>query len=105
MSSVHLINLTVLQAVEKALKAARIKQDADRSATHNLRELCLDLNGIDTAKVDELVRICVRSEAMRYPDCHKFPKIPHEVYKGQSERALLLANDILKCIQRYMSSI
>ena len=95
--------LTSLQAVEKALKAARIKMDADYCNTHNLRELYQNLNGIDVAKVDELVRLCVRSEAMRYPDCHHFPSIPHDVYRDRSEKVVSLAAGILASIKRCMS--
>jgi HEPN domain-containing protein len=84
------------QAVEKALKAARFMTDADRAHTHDLIELCQDVNGIDVAKVRELVRLCVRSEAMRYPDCHSFPKIPHDVYQERAEAVLRLADEILQ---------
>jgi HEPN domain-containing protein len=91
-----LIFLLIPQAVEKALKAARFTVDADRTHTHDLIELCQGVDGIDVTKVNELVRLCVRSEAMRYPDCHSFPRIPHDVYQERAETVLRLADEILQ---------
>jgi HEPN domain-containing protein len=89
------------QAVEKALKAMHYSIDCNRNLTHDLESLSQSLgNNRLHSKVSELSKLLVRSEAMRYPDCHNYPRIPHDVYSGRVETAVRLASEIVDCVER-----
>ena len=87
----------LLQAAEKALKAAQYTIDADKTSVHNLVQNC---DGLNDSQLTDLARdlecLVVGSARMRYPDQVSFPKIPNEVYSAQmAEQALQLSENIL----------
>ena len=98
----------LIQAAEKALKAARFAVDANlHSHDHNLRYMASGLEDEqleDTAH--EIECLLGGSTNMRYPDRLSFPKIPNDVYNAdKAKQAYLLAEQIVqKCNEDFIDT-
>jgi len=87
----------VLQAAEKALKAAQYSVDAHKNNIHNLvqNSRALDDSQLTTLS-SQLESSLGDSTRMRYPDQVCFPRIPNDVYsRDMAQEALGLARSIL----------
>lgn len=98
-------NVSLLQAAEKALKAAQYTIDADKTNVHNLGQNC---NGLNDSELTELAcqleNLVGDSTRMRYPDRVHFPQIPNDVYSDQTAlQALQLAKKIVERVQYRIS--
>ena len=87
----------ILQAAEKALKAAQYSVDAYKTNVHNLVQNSLALGDSNlTSLSSQLETRLGDSTRMRYPDQVCFPKIPNDVYSREMAcNAVELATMIL----------
>ena len=87
----------MLQAVEKALKAAQYSVDAHKTNVHNLVQNSLTLGDSQlTTLSSQLEDRLGDSTRMRYPDQVCFPRIPNDVYSlDKAQDALGLAKSVL----------
>ena len=87
----------MLQAAEKALKAAQYSVDAHKTNIHNLVQNSLTLDDSQlTTLSSQLENHLGDSTRMRYPDQVCFPRIPNDVYsRDMAQEALGLARRIL----------
>ena len=94
---IHSSWFVLLQAAEKALKAAQYTIDANKTFVHNLVQNCNDLNDSElTNLARHLERLVGGSTRMRYPDQVSAPKIPNEVYSAEmAQQALQLSQNIV----------
>lgn len=87
----------MLQAAEKALKAAQYSVNAHKTNIHNLVQNSLTLDDSQLTTLSSQLESCLGdSTRMRYPDQVCFPRIPHDVYsRDMAQEALGLARSIL----------
>ena len=97
MESFELEWLFLLQAAEKALKAAQYSVDAHKTNIHNLVLNSQTLNDSQlTTLSSQLENRLGDSTRMRYPDQVSFPRIPNDVYsQDMAQAALGVARSIL----------
>ena len=98
-------NVSLLQAAEKALKAAQYTIDANKTSVHNLATNCIGLNDSELTELAcQLQNLVGDSTRMRYPDRMHFPQIPNDVYSDQTaQQALQLAKKIVERVQYRIS--
>ena len=87
----------IIQAAEKALKAAQYADDAFKTRVHNLTRNAERLGDSQTTKFAQQLEVrVVDSTRMRYPDQVCYPQIPNDVYTDTMAREVLdLASSIL----------
>ena len=87
----------MLQAAEKALKAAQYLVDAHKTNIHNLVQNSLTLDDSQlTTLSSQLESRLGDSTRMRYPDQVCFPRIPNDVYSNDmAQEAVGLARSIV----------
>lgn len=99
--------LTILKAVEKALKALLYQKDADLvMRTHNLLMLASRFgNSVLTSLVQKFEEITGSYEAMRYPDVTQ-GSIPSDIYtKEQASRAYTIAEEVLVFVKEELETL
>lgn len=88
-----------------------------RIRTHELPEMCTSLQrasgdikhgkslGELTMKVTDLAGCCISSEALRYPDIHRYPSIPNDVYGQRADYVMQLTQEILQIIKSFILTL
>ena len=101
MESCELEWLFLLQAAEKALKAAQYSVDAHKTNIHNLVQNSLILDDSQLTRLSsQLENHLGDSTRMRYPDQVWSPQIPNDVYSQEmAHDALELARSILDLVR------
>ena len=91
----------MLQAAEKALKAAQYSVDVHKTNVHDLVQNALKLDDSQlTTLSSQLENYLGDSTRMRYPDQVCFPRIPNDVYsQDMAQEALGLARKILQKVR------
>ena len=104
-NSLHGISL-IIQAAEKALKAAQYADDAFKTRVHNLTRNAQVLGDSQTTEfAQQLEARVVDSTRMRYPDQVCYPQIPNDVYTDTMAREVLdLANSILDRVRNKLGT-
>lgn len=90
----------ILQAAEKALKAAQYFDDANRvSFSHSLITDASKKNPKLKRAAEELEILVVDYNRMRYPRTKDFPNGPSDIYsEGDAKKAIELATTILETV-------
>ena len=94
----------VIQAAEKALKAAQFAVDAVTSFSHDLVTLAASLEDVELRRLaQKLQKIVGNSNKLYNPDPIDFVVIPHEEYTREMAcDAVMCAVDVLERVKEFV---